>query len=804
MQIATVNPQNLLGLDSEHAWDTDLAFEHLKAIKQSDTKRTAERRIKALGLLPPDISSESLQDEHGQSPNSLVLNWSIDQARRQRKRVLFLQLAPLPNGKPCLHANDARGGRFWVPLRDVENTDINLALFELQRHIDRPIALYPHGTLVGFLREFTSSKLVTFHHQAYPPVLRTTESKRKTKSSDLTLPEQLIQLEAESIYALREAVAEAQKPALHYQPGIESSILLHLTKKAFHPGPPPLPLLHIEHEQEFQETLLFRDFEAGQSRQPLIALPTPDGTIAADPENKTFDVLITSASVLGQWNEANLWHYIDQESIPINPLHFAAPRAVVIRDGKILAVDDERFRFEPGEQIEIRKVRFPKLAPYPSCNAQESTCETVEELLNELSLSKKSPPAKPRSLTRTEEYIEERSQSASLPDTFVLPVQWINTNTTPKGISGTIVSGEIKIGDTIRVTASGQLGKICKIVGPIREQMKAGRGEPVTLILDKPIDTKRGDILSLSNVPLERTDQFQATLIWKHLEPGLIGRQYDLKFACQTVTASITSIKHRIDLSTGSHLACQQLRSQDVTVCNLALSHPVTYDRYTEHPALGCFNLIDRSSGENVATGLIEHNLRRAQNVHRQALSIQREDREQLNGHKGKVIWFTGLSGSGKSTIANALEKELYAQGKRTYILDGDNVRQGLNKDLGFTDADRVENIRRVAEVAKLMMDAGMIVMTAFISPFRAERQTARELIGEDNFIEVFVDTPLEVCEQRDPKGLYKKARSGQLPNMTGINSPYEPPENPSITIAAQSIDADLAAEQLLRLVDSL
>ncbi len=227
------------------------------------------------------------------------------------------------------------------------------------------------------------------------------------------------------------------------------------------------------------------------------------------------------------------------------------------------------------------------------------------------------------------------------------------------------------------------------------------------------------------------------------------------------------------------------------------MSKPLVFDAYSKNSTLGGFILVDKFTHATVAGGMIRHNLRRAQNVHRQALSISREDREHLNGHKGKVIWFTGLSGSGKSTIANALEKELHAQGKRTYILDGDNIRQGLNKDLGFTDADRVENIRRVAEVAKLMMDAGLIVMTAFISPFRAEREMARELIGTDNFVEVFVDTPLDVCEQRDPKGLYKKARSGQLPNMTGINSPYEPPLNPDYVLQHDRQDLNASVTSL-------
>jgi bifunctional enzyme CysN/CysC len=247
-----------------------------------------------------------------------------------------------------------------------------------------------------------------------------------------------------------------------------------------------------------------------------------------------------------------------------------------------------------------------------------------------------------------------------------------------------------------------------------------------------------------------------------------------------------------VDVNTQAHEPCKQLMLNDIAVVNLALSKPLVFASYQESRTLGGFILVDKFTHATVAAGLIRHTLRRAQNVHRQALSVTREARERLNGHPGKVIWFTGLSGSGKSTLANALEKELHAQGKRTYILDGDNIRQGLNKDLGFTDANRVENIRRVAEVAKLMMDAGLIVITAFISPFRAEREMARELIGPDSFIEVFVDTPLSVCEERDPKGLYKKARAGLIPNMTGISSPYECPENPDLIFTQDTEVEDL------------
>jgi bifunctional enzyme CysN/CysC len=363
-----------------------------------------------------------------------------------------------------------------------------------------------------------------------------------------------------------------------------------------------------------------------------------------------------------------------------------------------------------------------------------------------------------------------------------------------------VAQGSVQVGDDIRVTASGQTAKVTEIVTMDGPLARADAGQAVTLRLDREIDASRGDILSLSHSPLETTDQFEATLVWMDEDPGLMGRSYLLKLATQWATASITNIKHKVDINTLAHEASKKLALNDISVCNIATSKPLVFDSYQNSKTLGSFILVDRFTHATVAAGMVRHSLRRAQNVHQQALTITRADRENLNGHPGKVIWFTGLSGSGKSTLANALEVALHAQGKRTYILDGDNVRQGLNKDLGFTDADRVENIRRIAEVAKLMMDAGMIVMTAFISPFRREREMARELIGPENFVEVFVDAPLELCEQRDPKGLYKKARSGQLPNMTGINSPYEPPEAPSMkTYTKESIEQSVS-----RLINAL
>jgi len=381
-------------------------------------------------------------------------------------------------------------------------------------------------------------------------------------------------------------------------------------------------------------------------------------------------------------------------------------------------------------------------------------------------------------------YLETVSVHQATSDSFVFPVQWVNRpNADFRGFCGTVASGCVAPGDALRVTASGQVARVQRIVTLDGDLAQGVPGDAITLTLDREIDASRGDVFSKADQPLQMTDQFEASLIWLHDDTGHMGRSYDLKLGSQWAGATVTTIKHRININTLAHESCRQLGLNDIAVCNLALSKPVVFDSYTKSRALGGFILVDRYTHATVAAGMICHNLRRAQNVHRQALSVTRENREHLNGHGGKVIWFTGLSGSGKSTIANALEVALHAQGKRTYILDGDNIRQGLNKDLGFTDADRVENIRRVAEVAKLMMDAGMIVLTAFISPFRQEREMARQLIGTENFVEVYVNTTLEVCEQRDVKGLYKKARSGLLPNMSGIGSLYEPPLSPQFTL---------------------
>lgn len=397
-------------------------------------------------------------------------------------------------------------------------------------------------------------------------------------------------------------------------------------------------------------------------------------------------------------------------------------------------------------------------------------------------------------------YLETVSVAARRNSKFTFPIQWVNRPSQEfRGFCGTIEEGQVSVGDEVRVTRSGQTASVSSIVTMAENLDAAVKGQAVTLTLDKEIDASRGDVMSLASAPHEMTDQFEATIIWMHEESGLVGRSYEMKLSTQWATATMTSIKYHVNVNTMAKEPGKTLGLNDIAVANFALSRPVVFDTYENSKALGGFILVDRVSNATVGAGLIRHTLRRAQNVHRQSVSITRSDRESMNGHKGKVIWLTGLSGAGKSTIANALEVALHGDGRRTYLLDGDNIRQGLNKDLGFTDAERVENIRRVAEVARLMMDAGLVVITAFISPFRREREMARDLIGADNFLEVYVNTSLEVCESRDPKGLYKKARKGELPNLSGIGSPYEPPESPGVVVDGAGGDLNLIVQDLAR-----
>jgi bifunctional enzyme CysN/CysC len=385
---------------------------------------------------------------------------------------------------------------------------------------------------------------------------------------------------------------------------------------------------------------------------------------------------------------------------------------------------------------------------------------------------------------------------------FRLPVQWVNRPDHDfRGFSGTIAGGKVRPGDRIRVQPSGKESTVTRVVTYDGDLAEAVAGQSVTLTLADEIDISRGDLLSQADAPAGVADQFETTLVWMHDEPLLPGRFFLLKMGTQTVTASVMDIKYQVNVNSLEHVAATTLGLNAIGVCTLNLDRPVAFDPYRENRDTGGYVLIDRLSNSTVGAGLIHFALRRSQNIQVQHVDVHKEARNQLNGQKSCIVWFTGLSGAGKSTIANLLEKKLHAMGHRTYLLDGDNVRHGLNKDLGFTDTDRVENIRRVAEVAKLMVDAGLIVLTAFISPFQAERRMARSLVAQDEFLEVHVDVPLAVAEQRDAKGLYKKARRGELKNFTGIDSRYEMPEAPELRLATDRMDPEEAAQRIIDLL---
>ncbi len=392
--------------------------------------------------------------------------------------------------------------------------------------------------------------------------------------------------------------------------------------------------------------------------------------------------------------------------------------------------------------------------------------------------------------------IEEQVRSAP----FRMWVQWVNRPDLDfRGFSGQVVSGVIRPGDRVRALPSARESKVARIVTKDGDLQEAIAGQSVTITLKDEIDISRGDMLAGTDALAGVADQFNATLVWMSDAALLPGRPYWLKIGSRVISASVTEIKHKVHVNTLEQLAAKTLELNEIGSVNLSVDLPIPFDAYTENKNTGGFILIDRMTNATVAAGMIQFALRRSQNIHWQAVDVDKNVRSALKGQKACVLWFTGLSGSGKSTIANLVEKQLYALGRHTYMLDGDNVRHGLSRDLGFADTDRVENIRRVAEVSKLMVDAGLITLVSFISPFRAERRLARDLLEHDEFLEVFVDTPLEEAEKRDPKGLYKKARAGEIKNFTGISSPYEKPENPEVRIDTTQMTAEEAAAFILR-----
>jgi len=466
-------------------------------------------------------------------------------------------------------------------------------------------------------------------------------------------------------------------------------------------------------------------------------------------------------------------------------------RHVILAINKIDLVDFSKERFDEiaADFAEFAKrLRFSSVAPIP-ISARFGD--------NVIAASRRTPWYLGPPLLSHLENVDVESVLTEKP--FRLPVQWVNRpNLDFRGFSGTVASGHIAVGDPVAVARSGRTTTLKRIVTMDGDLGETRAGEAVTLVLADEIDVSRGDVLSAAADRPEVSDQFAAYLLWMSEEELLPGRPYLIKLAATTVPGQVTALKHKIDVNTLEHLAGKTLHLNEVGYGNISLSQPIAFDPYRENRDLGGFILIDRFTNATVGAGMIDFGLRRATNVHWQALDVDKKARALQKGQTPTVLWFTGLSGSGKSTIANLVEGRLLAEGRHTYLLDGDNVRHGLNRDLGFTDADRVENIRRVAEAAKLFVDAGLIVLVSFISPFRSERRMARELVGEREFIEVFVDTPLEICMQRDPKGLYVKAKAGEIRNFTGIDSPYEAPEKAEITLTTEVADPATHAERIV------
>ncbi|MEM7170602.1 MAG: sulfate adenylyltransferase subunit CysN [Pseudomonadota bacterium] len=416
---------------------------------------------------------------------------------------------------------------------------------------------------------------------------------------------------------------------------------------------------------------------------------------------------------------------------------------------------------------------------------------------NVFSTSEKMPWYSGKSLMRVLETIDVASDTLDQP--FRMYVQLVNRPSSDfRGFSGTIASGRVSVGDKISVCPSGKTSEVTRIVTQDGDLESAIAGQSITLVLADEIDTSRGDVLAPSDAMPSVSDQLAAHLLWMHDDPMLPERQYDLKIGSKSATVVVTSLRHKVNVNTLEHVAGTTLDLNEVGYCNLSLDQPIAFDPYNENRETGGFILVDRFTNSTVGAGVIDFGLRRATNLTWQALDVDKSARAALKKQKPCVLWFTGLSGSGKSTTANCIEQKLLSMGRHSYILDGDNVRHGLNKDLGFTDADRVENIRRVTEVARLFADAGIIVLVSFISPFRSERRMARDLLDEGEFVEIYMETPIEVCEERDPKGLYKKARAGQIKNFTGIDSDFEVPELADINLNSSEASVEELADKVI------
>ncbi|MEQ1940726.1 sulfate adenylyltransferase subunit CysN [Mesorhizobium sp. CN5-321] len=467
-------------------------------------------------------------------------------------------------------------------------------------------------------------------------------------------------------------------------------------------------------------------------------------------------------------------------------------RHVVVAVNKIDLIDFDRGRFEAivaDYRAFADKLGFTSIAPIPMSARYGDNVSIRSEHM---------PWYDGPTLIEHLEQVVVDDDRASAP--FRFPIQYVNRpNLDFRGFAGTIATGRVAVGDAVRVAKSGKQSLVREILSPRGSVKAAEAHQAVTLLLEDEIELSRGNMLVAPEAPPEVSDQFTADIVWMDEHPLLPGRSYILRTETDQTPATVSELKYRVNIENFAHEAASSLAMNEIGSCNLSLQAPIAFDPYGENRSTGTFILIDRTTNRTIAAGMIAHGLRRATNVHWQALDVDRKAHAALKNQRPRVLWFTGMSGSGKSTIANLVEKKLHSEGRHTYILDGDNVRHGLNRDLGFTDADRVENIRRVAEVARLMADAGLIVIVSFISPFRSERRAAREIMRPGEFVEIFVDTPLEECIRRDPKGLYERALKGEIPNFTGISSPYEAPENAEIRLETVGRTPEEMAEAIGR-----
>ncbi len=471
--------------------------------------------------------------------------------------------------------------------------------------------------------------------------------------------------------------------------------------------------------------------------------------------------------------------------------HLIGVRHIVLAVNKMDLVGYEQARFDEivAEYMALAdKLGFESISPVPMSALNGD---------NVIGRSERMPWYAGAPLLAQLESLEGAEANAET--AFRMPVQWVNRpNLDFRGFSGQVSSGRIAVGDEIVVAKSGRTTRVKTISTADGPLPSAGAGDAVTLVLEDEVDISRGDVLAKPEDRPELSSQFVANILWMNEERLSPGRSYLMKVGAQIVQASVKAIKHRVDVNTMEQTPAGELALNEIGLCELTSNQPIVFDPYDAIREGGAFILVDRYSNQTVAAGMISHSLSRATNVHKHAMDVTQDDRSRAYGHKPAILWFTGLSGSGKSTIANLVERRLAQMGVHTYSLDGDNVRQGLNKDLGFSDADRVENIRRVGEVAKLFVDAGTIVTASFISPFKSERDLVRSLVKAGEYIEIFVDTPITVCAQRDPKGLYKKAMAGEIKNFTGIDSPYEPPESPELILETTNEPPEVSVDRVI------